>query len=104
MIRAVFQSDGSGRYVGYTVRGHAGYAPEGEDIVCAAASSLAISCCNALETVAGIKPEAHMADGDLTVRIGDDSHDAQVILRVLRQGLLDLQEQYPRYITVNESK
>ena len=45
-----------------------------------------------------------MADGDLTVRIRDDSHDAQVILRVLRQGLLDLQEQYPRYITVNESK
>ena len=32
----------------------------------------------------------------------DKSHDAQVILRFLRQGLSDLAEQYPRYLRLTE--
>ena len=38
MTTVTFQTEGS-RIVGFEVKGHSGYAPEGEDIVCAAGSS-----------------------------------------------------------------
>ena len=34
---------------GFTAIGHAGYAKEGEDLVCAAVSVLVINTCNAIE-------------------------------------------------------
>ena len=51
MIRVTFlQKDGL--LAGFECRGHAGYAPAGEDIVCAAVSVLTTTCVNAMETVA----------------------------------------------------
>ena len=38
MTTVTFQTEGS-RIVGFEVKGHSGYAPEGEDIVCAAVTS-----------------------------------------------------------------
>ena len=38
MTTAEFHTEGR-RITGFTVRGHSGYAPEGEDIVCAAVTS-----------------------------------------------------------------
>ena len=58
MIRAVLYQAG-GQLTGFSVRGHAGYAPEGSDIVCAAVSVLTTTCVNALESVAGVVPEVH---------------------------------------------
>ncbi len=91
-----------GECTGYRITGHALYAPSGQDIVCAAVSCLAITCCNALETVTGKEPQARIEDGLLDVTVCDPGHDAQVILQVLRQGLKDLQAQYPKHIRVNE--
>ena len=48
MITVTIYKD-SGQYAGFTARGHAGYAEEGFDIVCAAASALTINCLNSLE-------------------------------------------------------
>lgn len=44
MIRVVF--DAAGRTL--TAEGHAGYAPQGQDIVCSAVSALMYGCWNAL--------------------------------------------------------
>ena len=46
MTTVTFQTEGS-RIVGFEVKGHSGYAPEGEDIVCAAITS-AVSTCQTL--------------------------------------------------------
>ena len=104
MIRAAFQTDGDGRCRAYTVKGHAGFAPSGQDIVCAAASFFAISCCNALESVAHIRTETRMKDGFLSVKLLEDNNEAQVIIDVLRQGFRDLREQYPEYVSIIDSK
>jgi len=40
MIRATFLESKSGELQGFIVEGHAGYAPAGEDIVCAGVSAL----------------------------------------------------------------
>lgn len=104
MIRAVLWQDGTGRLTGYRLRGHAGYAEEGADIVCAAASVLAITCLNSLESVCGIAAEVRGGeDGRLEVRLprglsAERDHDAQVLLGGLRQGLGDLAGEYPQYI------
>ena len=104
MIRATLLKDGKGGYAGYVVKGHAGWAEEGRDIVCAAVSSLTCTCVNALESVCGLNPEVRVSKGSMWVRLpGDPGHDAQVVLGVLRQGLTDLREQYPDFIAINET-
>ena len=50
------------------MKGHAGFAPHGQDIVCAAVSFLA-TCTNALESIAGIVPKVRQKDGFLAVHV-----------------------------------
>ncbi len=104
MIHAAFLTDGDGHCKAYTIKGHAGFAPSGRDIVCAGVSLFATGCTNALETVAKIRTDVHAKDGDLSVKLLEDSPEAQVIVKVLRQGLDDIREQYPRYISIDDSK
>ena len=102
MIRVALRSQDE-CITGFDVKGHAGYAEAGQDIVCAAVSVLTTTCVNALETVAGVKPTVKTSDGRMRVVVPRNSgHDAQVILQPLRQGLRDLAEQYSRYILLNE--
>ena len=106
MIRAVLYQTG-GRLTGFSVKGHDGYAPEGSDIVCAAVSVLTTTCVNALETVAGVVPEVRGGtDGFLEATLpgecpAESAHDAQVLMRSLRQGLSDLAQTYPKYIRLS---
>ena len=61
----------SGELCGYEVTGHTGYAPQGKDILCAALSMLSITCANAIEKIAGVKPQIYMDDnsGTLLLRL-----------------------------------
>ena len=55
MTKIEIIKDQEGAYRQVVCMGHAGYAQEGEDIVCAAISVLVISAMNALEGLAGEK-------------------------------------------------
>ena len=102
MIRIVFYNADAG-LIGFRAHGHAGYAESGSDIVCAAVSVLTTTCANALESVAGIKPVVKAKDGNMFLALPHGgSHDAQVVLQTLRQGLRDIAEEYPRYLLLNE--
>jgi uncharacterized protein YsxB (DUF464 family) len=105
MIRAVIFRTSEGWYSGFSAKGHAGYAEEGSDIVCAAVSVLTTTCVNALESVADVKPvvrevgDAPLLEAYLPASLDEGRfHDAQVLIGALRQGLSDLSEAYPRYI------
>ena len=106
MTTVTFLRDARG-LCGIRVSGHAGYAPAGEDIVCAAASVLITTCANALESVAGIRPNmSHserpvMIQGALPRGLSPSSeHDARIILRTAEQGFLDIAAQYPSYLQI----
>ena len=93
---------------GLSVRGHAGYAQSGSDIVCAAVSILITTCVNALETVAHIRPivvekeKQALISVDLPKGLSPESdHDARIILHTTLQGLRDVAEQYPSYLQIN---
>ncbi len=49
MIQVIFQVDSNGQYKGFLLKGHAGYAEHGQDIVCAAVSALSINTVNSIE-------------------------------------------------------
>ncbi len=100
------------RYMGsaiasLSVKGHAGYAQHGEDIVCAAASVLITTCANALESVAGVSPITHVDERTAEIRVtlpnelsNEQLHDAQIILRTTLQGFQDIAQQYPRNLQI----
>ena len=55
-------------YLGFRSEGHAGYAEEGYDILCAAVSALTINCANSIERIAGDPIEDREEDGFLECR------------------------------------
>jgi len=92
---------------GLKVKGHAGYAEEGSDIVCAAASILITTCANALETVVGIKPLEVANERNPSIMVAlpkglspEKDHDARIVLHTALQGFTDIAAEYPRYLQI----
>ncbi|QTU83225.1 ribosomal-processing cysteine protease Prp [Carnobacteriaceae bacterium zg-C25] len=96
-------------WVAFEVSGHAGYDERGYDIVCAAVSVLATNTCNGLERIAKYRPIIDVEEdlgGFLYVEsLANLTQEQQLITQILIQnfydGLLDIQEQYPEFVTVN---
>lgn len=100
----------SGIY-GLSVRGHAGAAPAGKDLVCAAISSLITTCANALETVAGVKPVVLQSQQKAQMHVllprfvpMEDRHDCQIVFRTVLQGLEDLADAQPQYLQIKDRR
>lgn len=85
---------------GYQLSGHTGAGTQGNDLVCAAVSFLAITCANALETVAGTSPRIKQGDGELSVTLEGRQINpkALIILETFRQGAKDLTDAYPENV------
>ncbi len=94
----------NGRVYGYEISGHSGYAPSGQDIVCAALSFLGTTCCNSLESVAGVKPQASVNEekGYLRVEVRESqlNDKTDVIFALFQQGIGDLSASYPKYVSI----
>ncbi len=87
------------------VIGHAGYAANGEDIICAAVSALAISLLNALEEVAQAVIEKRIDEGDIFIKVPPQQDEqrhraAQVLLRSFFLSAENLARENPRYVKV----
>ena len=76
--------------------------PASAETVRAAVSVLATTCVNALESVAGVKPQLIVRDGLMKAVVPEDqmTHDAQIILRTFEQGIRDVASSYPKYIHI----
>ncbi|MBQ6386051.1 MAG: ribosomal-processing cysteine protease Prp [Lachnospiraceae bacterium] len=64
MITVCVRKDGDS-YTGFRMTGHAGYAEEGYDIVCAGASALAVNAVNSIEALAGDETACEEREGFL---------------------------------------
>ena len=97
--------DRRGRVEAYAAIGHAGFAQEGEDIICAGVSALTQAAVNALERTAGKPPHVVIRPGLLYVRVPKGiarlkRHDSQVIVDMMAQGVQDIARAYPAYVRV----
>ena len=108
MTTVTFYSEGS-RVTGFEVKGHSGYAPEGEDIVCAAVTSAVrlVEC--AVNDVLGLEASVKVRQKDASIQLklpgglGEPNESTcQTLLTALMVHFVALAEEYPDHITVLE--
>ena len=83
------------------VRGHANYAENGKDIVCAAVSCLCVSLANTLLTAGVEKKQFCMEDGlfYVSATVAADNQYAIGAYDMAVNGLQSIAEQYPSHVT-----
>ena len=108
MTTVTFYSQGS-RVTGFEVRGHSGYAQEGEDIVCAAVTSAVrlVEC--AVNDVLGLEASVKVKEQDASISLKlpnglgqTNESTCQTLLVALMVHFVQLAEEYPDNITVLE--
>ncbi|SHE38904.1 hypothetical protein SAMN02745249_00349 [Atopostipes suicloacalis DSM 15692] len=94
----------------FSLSGHAESGPEGQDLVCSAASALAIGTTNNLNRIAQVEPKVDANEeegGFLEVILPEDLDEkqkehAEILLQSLYYSLLDIQETYGDFISVTQ--
>ena len=110
MTTVTFHSEGS-RIVGFQVEGHSGYAPEGEDIVCAAVTSAVrlVEC--AVNDVLGLEASVKVREKDASITLKLPNHlgqtnesTCQALLTGMMVYFAQLHDEYPEHIEVLEDE
>ncbi|MDY5264098.1 MAG: ribosomal-processing cysteine protease Prp [Eubacteriales bacterium] len=85
--------------------GHTGYGEEGEDIVCAALSSIVQTAILGLLQVAKINIKYEIFDGSAHLKFtlpkdmtSNERHDADIILETMFLGVVDLNQGYSDFV------
>ncbi|HHV34534.1 MAG TPA: ribosomal-processing cysteine protease Prp [Syntrophomonadaceae bacterium] len=110
MINATFFEGKHGELRGFLVRGHAGYAPAGEDIVCAGVSALVQTAAVGLRCFLSVEPlvdDRTKSLNDVFVKLilpenltREDKRTAQVILETMELGIQGIAGSYGKYLEV----
>ena len=108
MTTVTFFTKGS-RITGFEVKGHSGYAPEGEDIVCAAVTSAVRLAECAVNDVLGLEAavKVRVKDASLSLKLPaslgqTNESTCQTLLAALMVHFVQLAEEYPENISVME--
>lgn len=87
-----------------TVKGHSGGGVKGEDIVCAAVSSLLLTMLGGMEEEFGAEVSGTLEDGDCDVTITvpvDQAGPFRRTVNIFEYGFRRLSETYPQFIGMN---
>ena len=110
MTTVTFHTEGS-RIVSFEVQGHSGYAPEGEDIVCAAVTSAVRLAECAVNDVLGLEAAVKVRQKDaylslkLPAKLGQTAESTcQTLLTGMMVYLSELHNEYPDNIEVMEAE
>lgn len=108
MIKIDVYRDGNGFIWSIKVQGHSGYAPAGEDIICAAISALSYTAAGALAELAGIGDYSER-DGYMLVNVPKDIKDelkplVKVILETIVIGFKQIEGSYGDFVKVKEQE
>ena len=99
MTTIVIRRTENNTYTGFTCMGHAGYADEEPDIVCAAVSVLVINTINAIEKLAGQTPQVIQNEetGFIKCDFNDSLNEKSILLMdAMVLGLKDISKAYGR--------
>lgn len=94
-----------GNIVGFTAKGHSGYAERGEDIVCAAISALTQTAYLGITELAGADVDFSVRDGELRLMLHDGlspetKEKAELILGTMLLGLRSVEENYSDHLKI----
>ena len=93
----------NGSYLDFLSRGHAGYAEEGQDIVCAAVSALIVTTVNSLDEFTEDEIEVRDDDGYVSIhfKTNPNTERGKLLMDSLILGLTEIEHSYNnRYLTV----
>lgn len=99
MVRFKFVRTGKS-ITGFVVKGHAGYAEHGHDIVCAAVSSAAYLTVNTITDIIGAKAQVEVKDGYMLFSLTEPNGEASKLLEGLYAHIRSLAKDYPSGIKV----
>jgi uncharacterized protein YsxB (DUF464 family) len=109
MIKIKLRTHDATRYLCLTMKGHAGFAEKGQDIVCSSASILAYTVAQIAREMGeggSLKGEPciELAEGDATVMFRCKSDEtyakAKQTFSVAKTGFALLAQNYPQYVDV----
>ena len=95
MIKATIYTNKYHEFKGFDIHGHAGFAEEGSDIVCAAVSILVINTINAIESFTDEETSCvnNETDGMIKFRFKNrPSHDAALLINTMILGLESIED------------
>ena len=108
MTTVTFHTEGR-RIVGFEVKGHSGYAQEGEDIVCAAVTSAVRLAECAVNDVLGLEASVKVREKDASITLKlpsslgqTNESTCQTLLTALMVHFVQLAEEYTDFISVLE--
>ena len=92
----------SSSYTEFVSRGHAGYAEEGQDIICAAVSALIVNTVNSLERLTKDRFDLDEKDGYVHIRFPEGlTAGGKLLMDSLVLGLTEIEKSYSkRYLKV----
>ena len=94
MIKITVFKDDKG-FTGFTSQGHAGYAEEGYDIICAAVSVLTVNTINSIESFTSDTFHVKQKDGCIECRFdGVLSKDSVLLMKSMILGLQEIEKDY----------
>jgi len=106
MVAVYFYQTPEGRLSGFKACGHCGFAPAGEDIVCAAVSVLTQTAVLGLCHYLANKVDVEVKDGFLNCRArpvtAKDIEQTEVILQTMYLGLAAIKENYGKYLEISK--
>ncbi len=82
------------------VSGHAGYAPHGQDIVCAAVSTLVQNMVLSISEITTDEIQYDMRPGSAEIRYGTLSEEAQLLVKSFFIGVREISNQYPSNVQI----
>ena len=87
---------------GITIRGHANYAPIGQDIVCAAVSVLVQTLIQSVESLTTDKIEYDMQPGTVVIKFWCLSDQSKVLIDAFFIGIEGIAEAHPDNVRLTE--
>ena len=102
MIKVSYQLD-ENRYSYLKVTGHAEFADEGQDLICAAVSSIFYGLMNALDGMPE-NAEVHDNPDDIEIKTLDNNQTVQNYIDLVLIQLKTIEYSYGDFITIKERK
>lgn len=106
MIQVQVKRRRDNEIISFAVKGHAGYAPHGEDIVCAAVSALVQTTVLGIAENIGLEPEVTVKDGYLDCKLPamneKEKELVYLLVEVMLTGLKEIKKQYPKYLCLDD--
>ena len=84
-----------------TMKGHAGYAPPGQDIVCAAVSALTETFIASVENLTKDNLICEISAGNAVIQYGNLSDVGKTLLDSFFVGLQMIADNYPAYVQID---